>query len=183
MNKLFLFTGTSGVGKTAIAYKLLEQMPNLKRLVTYVSREPRPNEVDGEDYHFVTREEFEKKIANNEMFEYDEHYGNYYGNSRADLEKIWADGNIALILLDINGIRTIKESFPEAKSIFILPDNLDNLKDRIRRRPMTDEAFAKRWEKVQEELKHSDEFDFQVINEENKLDEAVEKVKEIIKNN
>ena len=183
MKKLFLISGTSGVGKTTIAYKLLEQMTNLERLVTYVTREPRPNEKDGEDYHFISRDEFEQKIQNKEMFEHDEHYGNYYGNSKKDLDAIWKKENIALILLDINGVRTVKSIFPEAKSIFILPDNLENLKKRIRQRPMTNEAFEKRWEKVQEELKTADEYDFKVINTEGKLDEAVANTKDIINNN
>ncbi len=181
--KLFLISGTSGVGKTTIAYKLLEQMPNLERLVTYVTREPRPNEKNGEDYHFISRTEFEQKLANNEMFEHDEHYGNLYGNSRKDLEDIWQQGKIALILLDVNGVKTVQSVFPEAKSVFILPDNLDNLKNRIRQRPMTDEAFAKRWEQVQEELKLADSYDFQLINEEGKIDQAVKKAKAIIENN
>src|SRR3989339_2161064 len=107
MNKLFLLSGTSGVGKTTIAYKLLEQMPDLKRLVTYVTREPRPGGEDGNDYHFVTREEVEKRLAAGEFFEHDEHYGNWYGNSRKDLDSIWAGGKIAITLLDVNGVRTI----------------------------------------------------------------------------
>ena len=180
MNKLFLLSGTSGVGKTTIAYKLLEQMPDLKRLVTYVTREPRPGEVDGIDYHFVTREEFEKRLAAGEFFEHDEHYGNWYGNSRKDLDAIWAGGKIAITLLDVNGVRTIKKIFPEAKTIFVEPDNLENLKGRIRQRPMTDEAFEKRWAKVQEEMKEATDYNFRVVNAEGKLDEAVERVKNII---
>ena len=180
MNKLFLLSGTSGVGKTTIAYKLLEQMPDLKRLVTYVTREPRPGEVDGIDYHFVTREEFEKRLAAGEFFEHDEHYGNRYGNSRKDLDAIWAGGKIAITLLDVNGVRTIKKIFPEAKTIFVEPDNLENLKGRIRQRPMTDEAFEKRWAKVQEEMKEAADYDFRVVNAEGKLDKAVERVRNII---
>ncbi|OGF38138.1 guanylate kinase [Candidatus Falkowbacteria bacterium RIFOXYC2_FULL_48_21] len=180
MNKLFLLSGTSGVGKTTIAYKLLEQMPDLKRLVTYVTREPRPGEVDGIDYHFVTREEFEKRLAAGEFFEHDEHYGNWYGNSRKDLDAIWAGGKIAITLLDVNGVRTIKKIFPEAKTIFVEPDNLENLKGRIRQRPMTDEAFEKRWAKVQEEMKEAADYDFRVVNAEGKLDKAVERVRNII---
>jgi len=179
-NKLFLLSGTSGVGKTTVAYKLLEQLPNLKRLVTYVTREPRPGETNGIDYHFVSREEFEKRLAAGEFFEHDEHYGNWYGNSRKDLEKIWADDHLALAVLDPNGVRSIKKIFPEAKTIFIEPDNLDNLKNRIRQRPMTDEAFEKRWVKVLEELKEATSYDFRIVNAEGKLDEAVEQVKNII---
>ena len=182
-DKLFLLSGTSGVGKTTIAYKLLDQMPNLKRLVTYVTREPRPGETDGIDYHFVTRAEFEKRLAAGEFFEHDEHYGHLYGNSRHDLETIWSERKVAIIILDVNGVQTIKKIFPEAKTIFIAPDNLENQKKRIRLRPMSDEAFDKRWNKVQEELRKADSFDFQIINEEGKVEEATAKVKFIIENN
>ncbi|NQT49583.1 guanylate kinase [Candidatus Kuenenbacteria bacterium] len=179
-NKLFLISGTSGVGKTTIAYKLMEQIPNLKRLVTYVTREARPGEVDGVDYHFVTVEQFKQKLADGDFFENAEHYGNYYGNSLKDLEKIWDDGNTAMAVLDVKGVNSTKAKFPNAKSIFILPDNLENLKKRIRQRPMSDEAFEKRWELIPEEMKQADSYDFQVVNEEGKVEQATAKIKQII---
>lgn len=182
-NKLFLLSGPSGVGKTTIAHDLLKQLPNLERLVTYTTREPRPNEMSGVDYHFISREEFEKKIKNNEMFEYDEHYGNLYGNSRRDLEKIWQDEKIALMVLDVNGVKTAKKYFPEAKTLFILPDTLANLELRIRKRPMNEEEFKKRWASVQKELLEADQYDFQIINKENQIAEAVMAVKNIITEN
>lgn len=179
-DKLFLLSGPSGVGKTTIAQALLKQLPNLERLVTYTTRESRPNEMSGVDYHFISRKEFEKKINNNEMFEYDEHYGNLYGNSRRDLEKIWQDEKIALMVLDVNGVKTAKKHFPEAKTIFILPDTLTNLEGRIRNRPMSEDAFKKRWAMVHPELAEADQYDFQVVNKENQLAEAAAAVKNII---
>jgi len=179
-NKLFLLSGPFGVGKTTIAQALLKQLPNLERLVTYTTRPPRPNEMSGVDYHFISREDFEEKIKNNEMFEYDEHYGNLYGNSRRDLEEIWHDEKIALMVLDVNGVKTAKKYFPEAKTIFLLPDTLPNLEGRIRNRPMTEDAFRKRWAMVHPELAEADQYDFQVVNKENQLDEAMQAVRTII---
>ncbi|MEK7512445.1 MAG: guanylate kinase [Patescibacteria group bacterium] len=181
-NELFLLSGPSGVGKTTIAQELLKQLPNMERLVTYTTRPPRPNEQSGVDYHFISAEEFEEKISNNEMFEYDEHYGNLYGNSRHDLDEIWQNNKIALMVLDVNGVKTAKKYFPEAKTIFVLPDTLPNLEGRIRNRPMTEEAFKKRWAMVHPELAEADQYDFQVVNQENQLAEAVQAVKNIIIN-
>ena len=174
-------SGVSGVGKTSIAYELLKLMPNLKRLVTYVTRQPRPNETNGTDYNFISREEFQKKLANNEFFEHDEHYGNYYGNSAVDLQNIFEQNKIALILLDPFSVKKIKNIFPKAKTIFIEPDNLENLKKHIRQRPMSDEAFNIRFAEVKKEMTIANTFDFRIINEENKLAEAVQKTLNYIK--
>lgn len=181
-NKLFLISGSSGVGKTTITQKLLEQMPKLERLITYVTRQPRPDEINGRDYNFISEKKFKQKIKKHEFLEFDQHYGNYYGNSKKDLEDIWNQGKTALILLDINGVRTIKKLFPQAKSIFILPDNLENLKKRIRQRPMSDQAFEKRWKQVKQELKLADEYDFQIKNKQGQMDQAVEQLRKIIEN-
>lgn len=174
-------SGVSGVGKTSIAYEILKLLPEVKRLVTYVTRPPRPNEIDGIDYNFVSRETFLQKLANNEFFEHDEHYGNYYGNSAIDLQNIFIQNKIALILLDPFSVQKIKKIFPKAKTIFIAPDNLENLKKRIRQRPMDNAEFASRFSQAEKELTLAQTFDFQVVNEENKLDEAVAKTIEYIK--
>jgi len=180
MNKLYLVTGPSGVGKTTIANELLGLGLMLKRLVTYTTRLPRPNEVNGVDYNFVSIDEFQQKKSDNEFFENAEVYGNFYGNSRKDLEKLWADGFNALMVLDIQGVKTIEQIIPEATSIFIKPDSLENLKSRILRRPMSEDAFKKRWAKVELEMAQAHECDFMVTNEEGKLEEAVNTIKRII---
>ena len=179
-NKLILITGPSGVGKTTIAYALLKDMPELKRLVTFTTREQRPNEKDGVDYHFISREDFEKRIENGQMFEYDEHYGYLYGNSKEDLEKIWKNNKIAMMVLDLQGVKTVLEVFPEATSIFLVPDTLDNLKNRIHQRPMSQEDFDKRWSKATSEMAESDTCTYQVENAEDELEKTIAQVREII---
>jgi guanylate kinase len=182
-NKLILLTGPSGVGKTTIALALLKIMPGLQRLVTYTTRQPRPNEKNDVDYHFVNVEQYNAKLDNGDFFEHAEVYGHLYGNCRKELKQIWDSGKIALMVLDIQGVRTVEKVIPEAVSIFLMPDTLDNLKKRIRERPMSDEDFQKRWQTVERELAEARDCDFQVINEEGKIEETVLKVKIIISNN
>src|SRR3989339_219646 len=98
-NPLFIITGPSGVGKTTVGMEILKQMPNVQRVVTYVTRQPRPGEQNGIDYNFISVEEFLKRRDNGDFFEHDEHYGHFYGNSQNDLEKIWQNGKIAMMLL------------------------------------------------------------------------------------
>jgi guanylate kinase len=178
--KLILVTGPSGVGKTTIAYALLKDMPELERLVTFTTREQRPNEKDGIDYHFISREDFEEKIKNGQMFEYDEHYGYLYGNSKEDLEKIWKDNKIAMMVLDLQGVKTVLKVFPAATSIFLVPDTLDNLKNRILQRPMSQDDFDKRWEKATSEMKEASVCTNQIENAEDELEKTIEKVRNII---
>ena len=108
MPKLILLTGPSGVGKTTVALELLKAYPELERLVTFVTRPPRPGENDGVDYHFVDDERFDEMKMNGDLFEHDAHYGYNYGNSRKELERIWQSGKMALMVLDINGGRFLR---------------------------------------------------------------------------
>lgn len=179
-NKLILVTGPSGVGKTTIAYALLKEMPELERLITFTTREKRPNEKDGLDYHFISNEAFEERIENGQMFEYDKHYGYWYGNSKEDLEKIWKDNKIAMMVLDLQGVKTVLKVFPEATSIFLVPDTLDNLEKRIKQRPMSQEDFEKRWNKATGEMAESKVCTYQVENAEDELEKTITEVKEII---
>lgn len=177
---LFIITGPSGVGKTTVGMELLKQMPNMQRVVTYTTRHPRPTEKNGVDYNFIKVEKFLKRRDTGDFFEHAEVYGNFYGNSRNDLEKIWKNNQVALMIVDVQGAKTIRAFFPHAKTIFILPDNNENLAKRIKRRPMSDEAFTQRWIAVQEELNYADVCDFTVINEEGAIDKTVQKIKEYI---
>lgn len=181
-NKLILLTGPSGVGKTTVAQSLLKELPNLERVVTITTREPRPNEKNGVDYYFISRDEFENRIKNGQMFEYDEHYGYFYGNSREELEKIWAKNKIALMVLDLSGVKTVLKTFPKATSIFLIPDTLNNLKQRILQRPMSDEDFRKRWTKATAEMEESTVCTHQMENAENAIENTINKVKSIILN-
>ncbi len=182
LNKLFILSGPSGVGKTSLANYLIKTLPQLQRLVTYTTRPPRPNETTGTDYHFVSKETFIQKISAGEFFEYDEHYGNFYGNSKKDLQKIVDSGKVVLLLLDPQVSLKIKKAFPDVQTVFIAPDNLENLANRIRQRRTNEDDFQKRWQFVTEELALQKDFDLVVINAENKLLEAGEEIAEFIKN-
>lgn len=182
-NQLFIITGPSGVGKTTVGTEILKQMPNLQKVVTYTTRKPRPNEHDGVDYNFISVEEFLNRRSGGDFFEHAENYGNFYGNSRNDLEKIWADGKIVMMIVDVKGAKTIRNFFPQSKTIFISPDSADNLAKRIRQRPMSDEAFTDRWAEVSEELAYADLCDFNVVNGEGELGQTVAAVKIYIEQN
>jgi len=179
-NKLILITGPSGVGKTTIAYALLKDMPELKRLVTFTTRKKRPNEKDGIDYHFISNKAFEDRINNGQMFEYDKHYGYWYGNSKEDLDKIWKDEKIAMMVLDLAGVKTVLQSFPKATAIFLIPDTLDNLKKRILQRPMSQIDFDKRWSKANSEMKEAETCNFIIKNTENQVKKTISEVKSLI---
>ncbi|MBI5254365.1 guanylate kinase [Candidatus Falkowbacteria bacterium] len=179
-NTLFIITGPSGVGKTTVGLALLKQMPNMHRVVTYTTRQPRPNEKNGIDYNFIKVEEFLNRKDKGDFFEHAEVYDNYYGNSREDLEKIWKSNNVALMIVDVQGAKTIRTVFPQAKVIFILPDNNENLAKRMKQRPMNNEAFTQRWAAVQEELNYADMCDFTVINEEGAISKTVQEIKKYI---
>ena len=180
MKKLYLITGPSGVGKTTVAHELLKTYPNMERLITFVTRPPRPGEVDGIDYHFINEEQFDDMKQNGDLFEHDAHYGYNYGNSRKELERIWQAGKIPLMVLDINGVKSVEKIIPEAVSIFIKADSMEHLRARIQKRPMSEADFEKRWSKVTSEMDQAHECDFMITNEEGKLDEAVESIRRII---
>ena len=178
--QLFIITGNSGAGKNSTATQLLKELPILRQLITYTSRAPRGAEVNDVDYHFISREQFETKIKNNELLEYATVYDNYYGSSRIDLENVWQENKIPLMVVDIQGALTFKKLLPNVVTIFIKADNLENLKKRCRQRPMSDEDFSKRWQKVLSEIERGAECDFTIVNKENELSQTVEQAKNII---
>jgi len=179
-NQLFIITGNSGAGKNSTATALLKELPQLRQLITYTTRLPRGAEVNDVDYHFISQEQFEEKIKNNELLEYATVYDHYYGSSRTDLEKVWQEGKTPLMVIDIQGALTFKKLLQNVTTIFIKADNLENLQTRCRQRPMSDADFDKRWQKVLAEIELAKECDFVIINRQNELPETVNQAKKII---
>lgn len=165
MGKLIVISGASGVGKGTVVKAMMAQRQDLFFSVSATTRPPRPGEVDGQDYYFVTRETFEAMIARGEMLEYDEHAKNYYGTPKAQVEEKQKKGHV---LLDIepNGARNVKNNYPEAVLIFIMPPSVEELERRLRGRNDTPEdQIAIRMERAKWEMDQRSWYDRVVVND------------------
>ncbi len=184
-NNIFIVSGPSGVGEDSIIEGLKKYLP-LERIITSTSRSPRKGESDGNPYYFLSRKEFEEKIKNEKMAEWAEEYNqNLYGVTKEELDRVATSGKIGIWKIEYKGVIFAKKNFPEIKSIFIAPPNLETLERRIRRRnPEIDDAYIQeRMAYTKEWLKYENIYDYKVVNEEGKLEEAIQKVFEIIKSN
>lgn len=164
--KLMILTGPSGVGKGTLMRTLLQRHPELYYSVSATTRTPRTGEIDGKNYYFISRTNFEQLVAGGEFLEWAEFAGNYYGTPREPvLEKV-NSGKIVLLEIELDGARQVRSSFPEAISIFILPPSLRELEKRIRcRNQDSQDAIARRLLLATEEIKAADEFDIQIVND------------------
>ncbi|BAB77630.1 guanylate kinase [Anabaena sp. FACHB-709] len=164
--KLIILTGPSGVGKGTLMRSLLQRHPELYYSVSATTRPPRPGEVNGESYYFVSRSKFEELIAQGEFLESAEFAGNYYGTPREAVLNQVQSGKLVVLEIELAGARQIRTSFPEALSIFILPPSFEELENRIRGRGQdSEEAIARRLQRAKEEIQAADEFDIQIVND------------------
>lgn len=164
--RLIVLTGPSGVGKGTLVRSLLQRHPELYLSLSVTTRSPRSDEIDGQHYHFVSRAEFEQMLVKDELLEWAEFAGNYYGTPyRPAIEKV-AQGKSVLLEIELEGARKIRHKFPTALRIFILPPSFAELEQRLYRRAQDSEAaIARRLERAREEIKAAGEFDFQVTND------------------
>jgi guanylate kinase len=162
----------SGTGKSSICQKLLQAYPEIKFSVSYTSRPPRPNEVNGKDYYFISREEFQARIDQGEFVEWIENYGNFYGSSRKVMEEFLHDGNDLLLDIEPRGARKIKQKFKGGIYVFVLPPSRLELLKRLEERGCeTDEVIQNRFEQAESELKEISWYDYIIFNKD--LDTAV----------
>jgi guanylate kinase len=178
VGRIFVISGLSGAGKTTIASNLLKQIPTLKKVITCTTRSPREGEINGQDYNFVSKEEFEKFISNNKLIEYAKVYDNYYGSLKSDLNNLIKKEKDVLFVVDVQGALTLKTLISESKLIFIdVP--LEEIKKRLEKRGKDSrEVIEKRLQIAKEELTYKNKFDFVVENID--LKKAIDEVKEII---
>lgn len=163
---MLLVVAPSGAGKSSLVNALLESDPTLKLSISYTTRAPRPGEVDGREYHFVTREAFEKRRDEGDFLEWAEVHGNFYGTSRSWLESQMKDGRDVILEIDWQGARQIQRLIPQAIWIFILPPSLQTLEERLRKRGQDDEAtIQRRVAAAHDELSHIAEANYLVIND------------------
>ncbi|MCC5605653.1 guanylate kinase [Nostoc sp. CHAB 5834] len=166
LGRLIILTGPSGVGKGTLMRSLLERHPELYYSLSVTTRSPRPGEIDGENYYFISRTKFEQLVAEGEFLEWAEFAGNYYGTPREAVLNQIHFGKLVVLEIELEGARQIRASFPSALSIFILPPSFDELEKRIRDRAQdSEEAIARRLLRAQEEIQAADEFDIQIVND------------------
>jgi guanylate kinase len=166
VGKLVVLTGPSGVGKGTLVRKLLQRHPELYLSISATTRSPRDGEIDGEDYYFLDRAEFEAKIAAGDLLEWAEFAGNYYGTPKTAINNQLDRGESVLLEIELEGARQVRHLFEQAISVFILPPSIDELEHRLRTRNRdTDEAIVKRLARAQIEIDAALEFDIQIVND------------------
>lgn len=173
-HNVVVLTAPSGAGKTTIAHRVLDRLPEMQFSVSATTRSPRPDETNGVDYHFLSPEEFQTRIEEGDLLEYEEVYpGRYYGTLRSEVEAKTEEGPV-LLDIDVNGALNVKRIFGEdALVLFIAPPSLEELRRRLEDRGTEDrQSLRDRLDRVEREMKQADAFDAVIVNDE--LDAAVE---------
>ena len=178
---LIVLSGLSGAGKDAVLSRLRQSDYSLEFIVTVTTRPQRPIEKDNVDYHFVSPDEFQEMIERDELLEWANVYGNWYGVPRQPVRQALADGRDTVIKVDVQGVATIKKIIPQAAFIFLAPPSIEELVSRLKRR-QTESAdeLDLRIKTVEEELKQLPLFDYIVFNREGEIDRAVADIGAII---
>jgi guanylate kinase len=178
--RVFVITGPSGVGKGTLIRGLRERLPELELSVSATTRAPRPGEQDGIDYHFMSREEFDRHVAAGDFVEHADYAGRSYGTLRSELEDRVRDGVPVVLEIEVQGARQVRAAMPEAVQVFIAPPSLAALRTRLVGRGTDDqEEVARRLKVAEEELAAQPEFGHVVVND--RLDEALDRLVEIVR--
>ena len=168
---LIVFSGPSGVGKGTVRALFADRPElNIAYSISMTSRAMREGETDGVEYHFVSREEFEQAIANDELLEYAEFVGNYYGTPKAFVEKLRDEGKNVLLEIEVEGATIVKEKCPDALSIFLIPPSMEELERRIRgRKTEPEEVVQQRLAKAQREMNMMNRYQYVICNDDAEL--------------
>lgn len=176
---LIVISGPSGAGKGTICKALLEKHSEISLSVSATTRNPREGEVDGINYHFLTKDDFEKRVEENDFLEYASVYGNYYGTPKSNVEKILDSGQDVILEIDIQGALKVKEQSEEGVFIFILPPSMEELKQRIiKRGSETPESLMTRFKSAYKEINYVSKYNYAVVND--TVEHAVEKIEAIL---
>lgn len=163
---LFILSSPSGAGKTTITRALLERDPNLHISISVTTRPPRPGEVNGQDYHFITKEKFDEMVRENQLLEHAKVFGNYYGTPLAPVEEALANSEDIVFDIDWQGTQQLKQKLVnDLVTVFILPPSQEELSRRLRARQQDDEAvIMERMRRASDEISHYSEYDYIIIN-------------------
>lgn len=176
---LIVLSGPSGVGKGTVCSALRQNMPQLIYSISATTRKPRDGEVDGVNYFFKTREQFEHMIHHGQLLEWAEYARNYYGTPAQFVKETLAQGKDIILEIEVQGALKVKQNFPEAVFIFLMPPSLSELKDRIvKRGTETEESIQHRMEISSQEMKLMEHYDYAVVND--TIDSACHRIKSII---
>jgi guanylate kinase len=177
--RLYVIAAPSGAGKTSLVKALMEREPRIQFSVSYTTRKPRPNEIPGRDYHFVSAERFQEMIANREFLEHARVFDNCYGTGVLTVQESLSNGEELLLEIDWQGARQVRARLPEACSIFILPPSREALELRLKGRSTdSSEVIQRRLRDAAEDLSHWSEFDYVVIND--RFEQAIEDLRAIV---
>lgn len=176
---VFVISAPAGTGKSTLAHRLCESFaPHIVESTSCTTRSPRKKEVPGRDYHFLLKEEFVKKIENQEFLEYAEVFGHYYGTLKSDVEKVIRQGKHVILVIDTQGALKLKEFF-KAIFVFIVPPSLEELERRLRQRKTESEEIIKeRLNWAQTEIEQAEKYDYFIVNDD--LEIALEILKSIV---
>lgn len=176
---LFIVSAPSGTGKTTLVERLVQQMPNLRMSRSYTSRAARAGERDGVDYNFISRDEFRDRIGRCDFLEWADVFGNYYGTGAADVDRLLADGQDVVLVIDVQGARQVKARGVDHTAIFVLPPTFEVLEQRLRGRSKdTEEQMQRRLATARAEASSYTDYDYVVVNDE--LEPTVRRLSEII---
>jgi guanylate kinase len=179
--RLYVVAAPSGAGKTSLVKALMEREPRIQFSVSYTTRKPRPNEIPGRDYHFVSHERFQEMIANHEFLEHAQVFDNSYGTGVRAVQEALSNGEQLLLEIDWQGARQVRSRIPEAVSIFILPPSRAALEQRLKGRSTdSDAVIQRRLRDAAEDLGHWSEFDYVVIND--LFEQALKDLEAIVEN-
>ena len=166
MTSVFIVSAPSGSGKSTLVSRLLRRDPLIDFSVSYTTRSRRGNEVEGQSYHYISREDFEQRIKRGEFLEYADVFGNYYGTHSSVLERARAAGRDLILDIDVQGARQLRQSIPQAVSIFILAPSRETLEVRLRARSEdSEEVIRRRLRKAAEEIRSYEMYDYVLVND------------------
>lgn len=177
---LIVLSAPSGAGKTTVAKHLLSEFPFLRFSVSATTRAMRPGEENGRDYVFLRRDDFRHRIADGDLIEYEEIFGNYYGTLRSVVEESLSRGDFVIFDVDVKGALSLRKAFPEETLLlFVAPPDMETLEQRLRsRKTETDAQIALRLSRAEMEMAHRDAFDVVLVNRD--LTETLSKAREIV---